>query len=52
MSLLRTLADGLRSLFRKERANQELDEELHRFLEIADFLWSRFVRAHPIHLAK
>jgi predicted permease len=35
MSLLRTLTNGLRSLFRKERADQELDEELHGFLEMA-----------------
>jgi hypothetical protein len=35
MSLLRTLSDGLRSLFRKERVEGELDEELRVFLEIA-----------------
>jgi len=35
MSLLRNLADGLRSLLGKERAGQELDEELHGFLEMA-----------------
>src|ERR1700745_3367663 len=35
MSLLRNLSDGLRSLFRKERASQELDEELNGFLEMA-----------------
>lgn len=35
MSLLRNIAGGLRSLFRKERVNQELDEELGGFLEIA-----------------
>src|SRR5580692_5710714 len=35
MSLLRSLSDGLRSLFRKERASQELDEELNGFLEMA-----------------
>jgi predicted permease len=35
MSLLRNLSDGLRSLFRKERVNQELVEELNGFLEMA-----------------
>jgi putative ABC transport system permease protein len=35
MPLLRTIADGLRSLFRKERVDRELDEELHGFLEMA-----------------
>jgi macrolide transport system ATP-binding/permease protein len=35
MSLLRTLAEGLRSLFRKEQVSKELDEELHSFLEMA-----------------
>src|SRR6201981_2875832 len=35
MSLLRNLSDGLRSLFRKERVSQELDEELSGFLEMA-----------------
>ena len=35
MSLLRTLSDGLRSLFRKKQASQELDEELRGFLEMA-----------------
>ena len=35
MSLLRRLSDGLRSLFRKERVRQELDEELGGFLEMA-----------------
>src|SRR5437773_7730136 len=35
MSRLRNLADGLRSLLGKERAGQELDEELHGFLEMA-----------------
>src|SRR5580704_10043510 len=35
MSLLRSLSDGLRSLFRKERISQELDEELNGFLEMA-----------------
>src|ERR1700687_2659899 len=34
MSLLRSLASGLRSLFRKERVGQELDEELTGFLEM------------------
>ena len=28
MSLLRNLGSGLRSLFRKEQVNRELDEEL------------------------
>jgi len=35
MSLLRSIAGGLRSLFRKERAERELDEELNGFLEMA-----------------
>src|SRR5437016_11685980 len=35
MSLLRSMAVGLRSLLRKERVRQELDEELNGFLEMA-----------------
>src|SRR6202140_5336290 len=35
MTLLRNLASGLRSLFRKERVEGELDEELRGFLEMA-----------------
>src|SRR5712691_10673568 len=35
MSLLRSLSDGLRSLFRKERVEGELDEELRGFLGMA-----------------
>jgi predicted permease len=35
MSLLRNIAGGLRSLFRKEQVSQELDEELNDFLEMA-----------------
>jgi hypothetical protein len=35
MSLLRSLFPGLRSLFRKEQVNKELDEELNGFLEMA-----------------
>jgi predicted permease len=35
MSLLRNIASGLRSLFRKERADREMDEELNGFLEMA-----------------
>jgi putative ABC transport system permease protein len=35
MSLLRSLSDGLRSLFRKKQVNQGLDEELRGFLEMA-----------------
>ena len=35
MSLLRHIADGLQSLFRKGRVDRELDEELHTFLEMA-----------------
>src|SRR5712672_40287 len=35
MSLLRSIAIGLRSLFRRERVNDELDEELRGFLEMA-----------------
>ncbi len=35
MSLIRSLAAGLRSLFRKEQVDRELDEELTGFLEMA-----------------
>src|SRR5258708_1100378 len=35
MSLLRSIASGLRSLFRKEQVSHELDEELNGFLEMA-----------------
>ncbi len=35
MPLLRSLSDGLRSLFRKERVEEDLDEELRGFLEMA-----------------
>src|SRR5260370_16039012 len=35
MSSLRSIAGGLRSLFRKEQVSQELDEELNGFLELA-----------------
>jgi len=35
MALLRNIARGLRSLFRKERVEGELDEELSGFLEMA-----------------
>ena len=35
MSLLRNIDGGLRSLFRKEQADRELDEELRGFLEAA-----------------
>src|SRR4029077_15857554 len=35
MSLLRSMGVGLRSLLRKEQVNQELDEELNGFLEMA-----------------
>jgi predicted permease len=35
MSMLRNIASGLRSLLRKQRVNQELDEELDGFLEMA-----------------
>ena len=35
MSLLRDFASGLRSLFRRQRAGRELDEELRVFLEMA-----------------
>src|SRR5580693_6325694 len=34
MSLLRSMASGLRSLFRKERVERELDEEVNAFLEM------------------
>jgi predicted permease len=35
MSILRSIAGGLRSLYRKEQVNKELDEELNGFLEMA-----------------
>lgn len=35
MSLLRNLGSALRSLFRKEQVNRELDEELGEYLEMA-----------------
>src|ERR1041384_2309947 len=35
MSLLRTLTAGLRSLLRRESADQDLDEELSGYLEMA-----------------
>jgi len=35
LTLLRSIASGLRSLFRKERVEKELDEELNGFLEMA-----------------
>src|SRR5204863_3812001 len=35
MSFLRSLSDGLRALLRKEQGNQELEEELNGFLEMA-----------------
>ena len=35
MSLLRSLSCGLRTLFRKERVDGEMDEELREFLEMA-----------------
>jgi len=34
MSVLRSLSDGLRSLFRKEQVSQELDKELNGFREM------------------
>src|SRR5438045_8295000 len=35
MPMLRNIASGLRSLFRKKQVSQELDEELNGFLEMA-----------------
>src|SRR5437667_12038799 len=35
MSLLRNITSGLRSLFRKESVQRELDEELRGFLDMA-----------------
>src|SRR5256885_2779741 len=35
MSLIRNITSGLRSLFRKKQVEQELDEELSGFLEMA-----------------
>ena len=33
MSILRNLASGLRTLFRKKQVEQEMDEELRGYLE-------------------
>jgi hypothetical protein len=35
MAFLRNIVTGLRSLFRKERVDRELDEELHAYQELA-----------------
>src|SRR5258707_14145930 len=35
MSLLRNIASGLRSLFRRKQVGRQLDEELNGFLEMA-----------------
>src|SRR2546428_6110141 len=35
LALLRNIAGGVRSLFRKEQVGQELDEELRGFLDMA-----------------
>ena len=35
MSLLRNIVSGLRSLFRKEQVDRELDEELRAYQEMA-----------------
>ena len=35
MSLVRNIASGLRTLFRKEQVSRELDEELNGFLDMA-----------------
>ena len=35
MSFLRNITSGLRSLFRKERVDRELDEELRAYQEMA-----------------
>src|SRR5207245_11133021 len=35
MSLLRNITSGLRSLFRTEQVNREVDEELGEYLEMA-----------------
>jgi hypothetical protein len=40
MSLLRSLSDGLRSLFRKEQVDRELDEELRAYQEMGG--WNPF----------
>ena len=34
MSLLRNITSGLRSLFRKDQVDRELDEELRAYLEM------------------
>ena len=35
MSLLRSIASGLRSIFQKKRTDGELDEEVRDFLDLA-----------------
>src|SRR5215469_2994012 len=35
MSLLRNIASGLRALFRRERVEREMEEELHAYVEMA-----------------
>ena len=35
MSFLRNITSGLRSLFRKEQVDRDLDEELDAYLEMA-----------------
>jgi hypothetical protein len=35
MSPLRTLASGLRDLFRKQHVEREMDEELRAYLDVA-----------------
>jgi hypothetical protein len=35
MSVLRNITSGLRSLFRKEKVDQELNEEFGAYLEMA-----------------
>ena len=35
MSLLRSIAGGIRSIFQRKRTDGELDEEVHNFLDLA-----------------
>lgn len=53
-SLLRNAAVGLRSVFRRERLNEELDEELSAYLEMAaeEKMQQRVSRAEAVRLVR
>src|SRR6266446_6182644 len=57
MSLLRNLSHGLRSLFRKEQVDRELNEELGAYLEMAAAEkmkqgTNRFLSGHAVRLER